>query len=222
MYIVDDFISIFGNTDTSTGTYTYGVYGDADGGSTRNISIYGGSATGTGVNWAGYFEGDINVTGTVSKSADQVKIDHPLYPTNKFLSHSTVTSDQMTNIYHGNVILGSDGRAIVTMPDWFESINSDFRYQLTAIGASAPGLYIATEISNESFEIAGGTPNMKVSWMVTGIRNDNYARKNRLEVETDKDLIERGYYLHPESYGQPKEMGIDHQHEKAMKEQADK
>ena len=29
------------------------------------------------------------------------------------------------------------GRAVVQMPDWFEALNRDFRYQLTAIGQFA-------------------------------------------------------------------------------------
>ena len=46
---------------------------------------------------------------------------------------------------------------------------------------------------------------MKVSWQVTAIRKDPWANANRIEVEQDKPTKERGYYLHPDVYGQPEE-----------------
>jgi hypothetical protein len=44
---------------------------------------------------------------------------------------------------------------------------------------------------------------MKVSWLVTGIRHDPYAEQHRIPVEENKAANERGYYLNPDSYGQP-------------------
>ena len=229
-------INVLGNSrgvngvaSTTTDSYTSGVYGTATGGSVSNYGVRGyasgSSNTNCGIygyasdgitNYAGYFSGNINVTGTVLKSADQIKIDHPLQPESKFLSYSTVVSDKMMGIYNGIAILNGEGEAIVTMPDWFESANTEFRYQLTAIGAPGPNLYILKKISGNTFEIAGGEANMEVSWQVTGIRNDNFARKHPIEVETAKNLTEKGYYLHPESYGLPKEKGIEYQHEQKM------
>jgi hypothetical protein len=97
-------------------------------------------------------------------------------------------------------------------------------YQLTAIGAPGPNLYIAEEIISEatttgysssnnnnngnSFKIAGGTSGMKVSWQVTGIRKDAWANANRIKVEEDKPDKEQGYYLYPELYNQPEEKNI--------------
>ena len=37
------------------------------------------------------------------------------------------------DIYNGNVTTDGNGTAVVTMPDWFEALNTDFRYQLTVI-----------------------------------------------------------------------------------------
>ena len=53
---------------------------------------------------------------------------------------------------------------------------------------------------------------MKVSWQVTGVRQDPYVEANRMKVEQDKPDTERGYFLHPEAYGQPKEKGIEYAH----------
>jgi hypothetical protein len=135
-------------------------------------------------------------------------IDHPLDPANKFLNHVSVESSDMKNIYDGVVVLDHNGRAVVTLPDWFQALNTDFRYQLTAIGAPGPSLYVAEEIENNRFKIAGGTPGMKVSWQVTGIRHDAWAKANPVAVEEDKSDAERGYYLSPGSFGQPAEKSI--------------
>jgi hypothetical protein len=127
----------------------------------------------------------------------------------------------MKNVYDGIVVLDRKGKAEIELPNWFGALNKDFRYQLTAIGAPGPNLYIAEEISdtttnytsnnkNSRFKIAGGTSGMKVSWQVTGIRKDPWANANRIQVEEDKPAKERGHYLHPDLYGQPEEKGISH------------
>jgi hypothetical protein len=97
------------------------------------------------------------------------------------------------------------------MPEWFSAINSDFRYQLTAIGAPAPNLYIAEEVENNHFKIAGGAPGMKVSWQVTATRSDAFAQKNRVPVEQAKPADEQGLYLNPELYGQPESKGLGYE-----------
>ncbi|MCK4597432.1 hypothetical protein KAU04_05305, partial [bacterium] len=128
-------------------------------------AIYASAAT------AGYFSGNVTVTGTLSKGGGSFKIDHPLDPANKYLYHSFVESPDMKNLYDGVVNLDNDGAAWVELPEWFEALNKDFRYQLTPIGAPGPNLYIAQEIQNNRFQIAGGPLGMKVSWQVTGIRH---------------------------------------------------
>lgn len=158
---------------------------------------------------AGRFNGDVVITGTLTKGGGMFKIDHPLDPANKYLSHSFVESPDMMNIYNGIVVLDNKGEAWVNMPDWFAGLNRDFRYQLTAIGAPAPKLYIAKEISGNRFKIAGGKSRGKVSWQVTGIRQDAYANAHRITVEEDKPREEQGYYLHPELFGQPAAKSIN-------------
>jgi len=96
--------------------------------------------------------------------------------------------------------LNPRGEAIVTLPDWFEALNCDFRYQLTPIRASAPNLFVAEEINHNHFRIAGGHAGMKVSWQVTGIRQDAYANKYRIQVEEEKPARERGALLHPDAF----------------------
>ncbi|MCF8359776.1 MAG: hypothetical protein K9H26_13525 [Prolixibacteraceae bacterium] len=188
---------------SATGEYGRAVYAISTGENGYGITAYSD-------NIAGYFGGNVSVVGTLSKSAGSFKIDHPDDPENKYLQHSFVESPDMMNIYNGNVILNNAGEAIVEMPAYFGSLNMDYRYQLTAIGAPGPNLHIAEEINNNQFKIAGGSSGMKVSWQVTGIRNDAYARNHRIEVEIPKTEAERGKYLFPEENNQPKSFGIDY------------
>jgi hypothetical protein len=151
--------------------------------------------------------GNLTVKGKISAGVKDFRIDHPLDPSGKYLTHSSIESSEMLNLYTGNAVLGADGSAAVPLPDWFTALNNDFRYQLTPIGGFAQ-LYIAEEITGNQFRIAGGRAGMKVSWQVTGVRHDAYAKMHPLVVEADKQGEERGYYLHPDAFGQPLEMGI--------------
>src|SRR5215471_15661889 len=122
---------------------------------------------------AGSFDGNVFIFGDLDVGGSKnFKIDHPLDPENKYLVHAAIESSEVLNLYTGNVIIGQDGEAVVTLPNWFGALNRDFRYQLTAIGAPGQGLYIAEEVNKNQFRIAGGAPGMKVSWQVTGVRSD--------------------------------------------------
>jgi hypothetical protein len=182
-----------------------GIYGQDI--TTNSFGIYGiGDNTGSR---AGFFVGDVFVSGNLSKGGGSFQIDHPLDPANKYLYHSFVESPDMKNIYDGVATLDANGDAVIRMPEWFGVLNRDFRYQLTCIGGFAP-VYIAEELANNQFRISGGNAGMKVSWQVTGIRQDKWANAHRIPVEQEKDAQERGYYLHPELYGAPKEKRIDY------------
>jgi hypothetical protein len=161
---------------------------------------------GTGL--AGQFYGDVFVNGNLSKSGGSFKIDHPLDPGNKYLYHSFVESPDMMNIYNGNVTLDADGGATIQMPDWFGVLNREFRYQLTSIGGFAP-VYVAEELTNNQFKIGGGKPGLKVSWQITGIRQDAWANAHRIPVEEEKDDRLKGFYIHPELYGETEEKQIE-------------
>ncbi len=158
---------------------------------------------------AGSFTGEVSVTGNLTVSGTKhFKIDHPLDPANKYLYHASIESSEVLNLYSGNVTLGSSGEATVQLPDWFEALNKDFRYQLTAIGAAAPNLHIAKELENHSFAIAGGVAGMKVSWQVSAVRQDAWEKAHPMIVEAAKPQNEKGYYLNPELFGAPPEKGI--------------
>jgi hypothetical protein len=157
---------------------------------------------------AGRFTGDVTVSGMLSKGGGSFKIDHPLDPENKYLYHSFVESPDMMNIYNGNITTGESGDAAVTLPDYFEALNADFRYQLTVIGQFAQAI-VAERIKGNRFVIKTSLPNVEVSWQVTGVRQDAFARKNRIKVEVNKTAAERGLYLHPEAFDQPDDRGVE-------------
>jgi len=114
----------------------------------------------------------------------------------------------MLNLYSGNAILDGGGQAWVILPEWFAALNRDCTYQLTPIGGPAPDLHIASEIKKGRFQIAGGSPGLKVSWQVTGIRQDAYAQAHPIVVDQEKPPEERGTYLHAEEHGQPADRSL--------------
>ncbi len=205
-------IGVLGNAVKSYGQLEgtlVGVKGQTSGSAWWCYGVYGAAGGGMLENYAGYFAGNLHVTGTITKGAGGFKIDHPLDPENKYLYHSFVESPDMMNIYNGNVILDTNGEATVEMPEWFESLNRDFRYQITPIGAPGPNLYIAEKINGNRFKISGGTSGMEVSWQVTGVRKDAYAEAHRIPVEEEKNIVEQGTYLYPTEFGMPESMGKD-------------
>jgi trimeric autotransporter adhesin len=173
----------------------------------------------TGGGWAGNFSGSINVSGTIFAGTKDFKIDHPLDPANKYLLHASVESSEMMNIYTGNITTDGQGEASVQLPDWFEVLNTDFRYQLTVIGQFAQAI-VAREIQNGAFAIRTSAPNVKVSWQVTGVRQDAFAKANPLVVEQEKEPRLRGFYIHPELYGAPAEKQIEWARHPEMMRQA--
>jgi hypothetical protein len=179
----------------------YGVFGETTSTLSGTRGVLGKNATG---GFAVYADGNFG-----SNGLKLFEIDHPLDPENKYLRHYCTEGAEPLNAYSGNVTLDSAGRALVELPEWFEAVNRDVRYQLTAIGAPGPMLHIAREVENNTFEIAGGTPGMRVSWRIEGVRNDAYARHYGTPVEVDKGEA-AGTYLRPELYGQPAERGQHH------------
>ena len=61
----------------------------------------------------GFYAGNLNVTGKLTKGSGSFKIDHPLDPANKYLSHSFVESPDMMNVYNGNITTDRHGLATV-------------------------------------------------------------------------------------------------------------
>jgi hypothetical protein len=195
-------------TDTGgIGAWLFG--GDVDDGGTgttgEGLLVWTGETASGTVGLAADFEGDVFVDGTLSANTKEFKIDHPLDPGNKYLVHASVESSEMMNIYSGNVTTDEYGLATVTLPAWFQAENTDFRYQLTVVDERFAQAIVAKRIENNQFTIHTNATNVQVSWQITAVRQDAYAKAHPMVVEQVKGARERGFYQHPELYGQPKE-----------------
>ncbi|MFA4844356.1 MAG: hypothetical protein WC632_05350 [Candidatus Margulisiibacteriota bacterium] len=160
--------------------------------------------------FAAIFWGQVYVDGYLQKAAGSFLIDHPLDPKNKILRHSFVESPDMKNIYDGIARLNDKGEATVQLPKYFEALNRDFRYQLTALGEFAP-IFIKSKIKDNKFVIAGGKAGQEISWQVTGSRQDAFVKKHPLVIEEEKgqgNKFTKGKYLNPDAFGgKPKATG---------------
>lgn len=214
---------VLGQSNSTAGV---GVYGNAIATSGQNAGVVGttASSSGYGVYGSGglygvYSNGNLGASGTKS-----FRIDHPADPGNKYLLHYCIESPEVLNVYTGKVQLDGAGEAVVRMPAYFASINTDPRYTLTAVGAPMPLLHVAREISDVAlavgakaepgeavpecwFRIAGGAPGGTVSWRVEAVRNDRWVRAYGAPVEVEKPGTEQGTYLRPELFGKPQALG---------------
>ncbi len=192
-------IGVFGQGGLVSGTSgdVVGVFGTAATGAGEGFGVVG-----EGERAAVFSNGDNGASGTKN-----FVIDHPADPANKLLKHFSIESDEALLMYRGRAELDADGEAVVTLPDYVELINRKFTYDLTPIGAPMPNLYIATEVADGKFRIAGGAPGKVVSWKLTGERNDPYMQQHpeKREVVITKKPIDQDRYFHPELYGQPED-----------------
>jgi hypothetical protein len=212
---------VVGEATSTSGT---GVVGLATATSGPCVGVWG--ATGSPAGWAGYFQGNVNVTGTLSKGAGAFKIDHPLDPQNRYLYHSFVESPDMMNLYNGIVTTDQRGYATVHLPDWFEALNRDYRYELTVVDSTDSDTFVQAKVvrgvANNQFTLRTSLPATRVSWLVTGIRHDAFANAHRIPVEEEKPLAERGLYLYPKELGQPEEQGLAWQMENRNRREAER
>jgi hypothetical protein len=176
------------NTRNNPGTDDYQIFELGGGGERMRIDNT------TGKVWV---NGDFTAVGVKAFT-----MDHPLDPTNKTLMHAAAESNEVINFYSGNVTTDASGKATVSLPDYFEAINKDFRYQLTVIGGTFAQAIVSKEVNNNKFEIATNQPNVKVSWEVKGVRNDAHMRKFPFVAVEEKSATQKGQYIDPAAYGQ--------------------
>jgi hypothetical protein len=208
-----DHIGVFGYSSPGAG---WGIGGQFQGGYMGvagfgdNYGVVGMSGTTAAV----FANGDLSASG-----AKAFMIDHPKDPKNKLLKHFSIESNEILNIYRGVEELDANGKAQIELADYFEDININVSYQLTAIGTPQQP-YIFKEIKNNKFTVAGA-PNSKVSWLVIAERNDEYLKQNpdKRANEVAKKGKEKGKYLMPELYNQPKSKGIFNANEKAKRQE---
>jgi hypothetical protein len=199
--------AVLGQNDSTTG---FGVFGDCSATTGINYGVWGQVASSSGI--AIHANGDFEATGVKS-----FRIDHPFDPENMYLKHYCQEGPEPQNVYNGMVETDAQGRAWVRLPDYFEEINKDFRYQLTVIDDSeGPGFVqvkVARKIQGNRFLIMTSAPHIEVSWEIKAKRNDLWVQKHGAPVEVEKEGRERGRFQHPELYGKPKERGMSNRPE---------
>jgi hypothetical protein len=206
--------------------YGIGVYGTGD-----SIGVYGYSDDGIAVEGlagasgaAGYFIGNVDVTGTVTKGGGSFVIDHPLDPENKLLRHNFVESPENLLIYRGKVRLDAGGEALVRLPGYFAALagEQDATVVLTAVGR--PFLTGYDWQSDFTGFTVYGDPGREISWVVYADRDDPVIHKLARPVEEtkgpDSRMCERGRLIYPEAYGYPESMGRDYEKRQAAEAQA--
>jgi len=150
-------------------------------------------------------EGTATITGNISKGGGSFLIDHPLDPQNKILQHSFVESPDMMNVYKGRARL-VDGMTVINLPNYFDVLNHPEGREiiLTPINGWSP-LYLDGDITENYFVVRTtpeGNPSQEFSWVVLAVRNDPYARNNRIIVEEEKGIgnnFVKGECIHPEA-----------------------
>jgi hypothetical protein len=207
------FYGALGQTEYRNGAGIFGFNADAQGSLNDDASGVIGNGgfvgvLGTSQDPAGYGVASLtNIISLGNLEAQGVKtfvIDHPTDPENKTLRHAAIESNEVLNIYRGNVICDAQGNASIQLPDYFQSINTDFSYILTPIGAAAPGLYVSHEIQGNTFSISGAQPGQKVSWQVTAQRHDAWMQAHPFKAESQKPARKAGKLLSPQKGGEAK------------------
>jgi hypothetical protein len=196
----------------------YGVYANATssdptaGANTgTKYGIYA-TASGSGNVWAGYFSGNVQVAGTLSTTgAKPFVIDHPLDPENKTLRHNAVESPEVLCLYRGKVKLGSSGRKMVRMPEYFAALTKEEEatVYLTPIGKEpSPASYEWDETNTKlTVHAAAGS---EVAYLVLAARDDPAVHMFHRPVEEEKgeNNFEKGTLLSPVALGEPAERGF--------------
>lgn len=130
--------------------------------------------------------GNLNITGSLSKGSGTFAIDHPLRPYTDLLFHSFAESPEAKNLYDGVTTLDKNGEATIVLPDYFEALNGEYRYQFFPHFEAMPDLYVKELVRDNTFVIAGGVPNGEISWQITGVRHDPYILANPIIPEVPK------------------------------------
>lgn len=186
---------------------TYGVYGFTNSTNASAAGVYGTSVRGGGQDWAGWFEGNLRVVGSITADVKPFTIDHPDDPANKYLTHYSIEAPEALNVYSGSITTDAKGDAVVVLPEYFQSANKDFLYQLTCINQFAQAI-VTQKIQDNRFRVKTDKPNVELNWVVYATRNDASYNLLKKPAVRDKEPENRGKYLLPQAYGQPREKAI--------------
>ncbi|MBN2562218.1 MAG: hypothetical protein JXQ75_14940 [Phycisphaerae bacterium] len=168
---------------SGTGASNYGVYGYATGAATTNYGVYG-YAGGATTNWAGYFSGDVRVTGELGiGSTPEVKL-HVTGGTDASLAgggYIVAGTTTSTNIVIDNneimarnngatstLYLNNDG-GDVQVPVLVITGGSDLAEKFDVTEETKPGMVVAIDPANPGkLCISRGAYNRRVAGVISG------------------------------------------------------
>ncbi|MDD2890236.1 MAG: hypothetical protein PHE49_06315 [bacterium] len=204
---------IYGYASHSGSGYAAGSYFYAEGAGTGDkYGIYSGTG-GSGTRYAGYFSGNVSITGSLSKGSGSFLIDHPLDPMNKTLRHNFVESPENLCLYRGKVRLNAKGEAMVEMPSYFAALTkeNEATVNLTPVGKPFQ-VGCEWETGNTKFTVYGEA-DRDVFYIVLADRDDPVMKELQKPVEEDKGegkICKKGELLYPEAYGYSETVGKDY------------
>ena len=164
--------------------------------------------------------GNLRITGTVSKGGGSFLIDHALDPRNKTLRHNFVESPENLCLYRGKVTLDNTGKETVKMPDYFKALTKEDEATITLTSIGRP-FNIGYEWNKHFTEFTVyGESGREVSYIVLADRDDPVMRKLYRPVEEEKGNgnFVKGKLLYPEAYGYPVEMSVGYHPEEELEE----
>ena len=157
---------------------TYGIYTE---GTTHGLWVQEFSdPLSLGGHFAGYFEGDVHVQGTLTVSGSkQFRIAHPSDPS-KYLVHASLEGPENAVFYRGEGQL-ENGAAVVELPNYFEALTREEGRTVLLAPLGAPADDIAVKpltsgalVANGRFTVYSNNPvsSQRFSWEVKAVRAD--------------------------------------------------
>jgi hypothetical protein len=186
---IDPISGVFGSSQKHSGVIgasdgKYGVFGFSNndagvyGRSTNNIGVYGEAAK----NYAGYFKGNVFVTGTLTAAAKSAVVKFP--DGSQRVLHCMESPEHWFEDFGSARLKG--GRATVKLDvDFAKVITRDYRVFLTPEG-DCNGLYVHRKdaASFEVRELQGGASNVAFGYRIVGRRKDIKAHKRFARIDT--------------------------------------
>jgi hypothetical protein len=153
-------------TTTDPGGSSYGVYGYSAG-SSNNYAVYGLSANG----YAGYFDGDVHITGILSKGSGTFVQPHANDPT-KEIQYAFFEGPEHAVFFRGTASL-KNGTAVIELPENFRMVAAEegIQVQVTPL-EDCNGIFVASK-SREQIEVKelmNGKHNAKFDYFITAVR----------------------------------------------------
>jgi hypothetical protein len=185
---IDPVAGVFGSSQKRSGVIgasesKYGVFGFSNddagvyGRSTNNIGVYGEAAN----NYAGYFKGNVFVTGTLTATAKSAVVKFP--DGSHRVLHCIESPEHWFEDFGSDRL--RDGRATVKLDaDFAKVVTRDYRVLLTPEG-DCKGLYVHSKdaTSFEVRELQGGTSSVRFSYRIAGRRKDLQAHKRFAKID---------------------------------------